>query len=135
MRRIYKIVIWALVPIITIPSSIYGTVQLGSYLNEIEYISNLPLVEITGYIEYSKEFDRFGFNYFIILDEKYTQDLGEEKIFLDKDKLEQKLVGNKVMVKGHFEDEYLEIIFFEGSDAGDAFRNPVIFVKEIKILN
>lgn len=117
-----------------IPLSFIPINHFSIYLANLEYISNLPDVNVIGVIEFEKD-GSFGLDYKLSLEKESQNELKFESVYLEYKNMNQDLVGQKIRVIGNFEDDYQGHLMLKGSDFSIKEIIPVIFVKEIEILN
>jgi hypothetical protein len=134
MKQRYKIVIILILVGIAIPVSFIPFSYFSMYLANLEYVSNLPTVDVIGVIEFEKD-GSFGFDYKLFLETEAQKELKFESVYLEYKNMNQGLIGQKIRVAGSFEDDYQEHLMLRGSDFSIREIVPVIFVKEIEILN
>lgn len=134
MKQRYKIVIILILVGIAITVSFILFSYFSIYLANLEYVSNLPTVDVIGVIEFEKD-GSFGFDYKLFLETKAQKELKFESVYLEYKNMNQGLIGQKIRVAGSFEDDYQGHLMLRGSDFSIREIVPVIFVKEIEILN
>ena len=134
MKQRYKIVIILILVGIAIPVSFIPFSYFSMYLANLEYVSNLPTVDVIGVIEFEKD-GSFGFDYKLFLETEAQKELKFESVYLEYKNMNQGLIGQKIRVAGSFEDDYQGHLMLRGNDFSIREIVPVIFVKEIEILN
>ncbi|AFS82896.1 hypothetical protein [Candidatus Nitrosopumilus sediminis] len=134
MKLRYKITIVIIAIGILIPASFLPINNLSVYLANQEYISNLPTVDVIGVVEFEKN-GSMGFDYKLYLETESQNELKVERVFLEYENINQDFVGQEIRVIGNFEKDYQGYMMLRGSDFSKLEITPVIFIKEIEILN
>jgi len=126
----YKIPIIIAIILIGIPLSFFFIlVPIENYYSKIQYESSNPKIELNGVV---LEENKYGFKYKLLVDDKQFE---FESIFLEFERSSPELIGKQVQVGGFFDNNYQNYLLRQGFELEKDQIIPVIFVRQIKILN
>ena len=130
MHLRYKIPIIVTIILIGIPLSFFFIlVPIENYYSKIQYESSLPKIELNGVV---LEENKYGLKYKLLVDDKQFE---FESVFLEFERSSPELIGKKVMVGGFFDNNYQNYLLRQGFEFEKDQIIPVIFVKQMEILN
>jgi len=133
MKLRYKIVIISILIVIAIPVSFIPFLHFSVYLANLEYVSSLPTIEVTGFLT-DESNERHSSLKYSIHEGGFGPAIGSRYYLQDKD-IDPQLVGEYVRINGHLENDYEGYLMKRGGDFEDYKIVRVIYVKELEITN